>query len=100
MLSLEGQVVCEGAQPNFITGLAALFASFYNFSLQYQEWPDAFLTSIQNVDQKQSKEMNFEWDFVYIPFFRLFLCNLEEPFHLLKVSTLKVNTITALLMFY
>ncbi|XDV15069.1 hypothetical protein PO909_015212 [Leuciscus waleckii] len=37
ILSLEGQGVCEGSQPNFITGLAALFASSYEFSLQYQE---------------------------------------------------------------
>ncbi|KAL0967852.1 hypothetical protein UPYG_G00258210 [Umbra pygmaea] len=61
MLSLEGEVVCEGAQHNFITGLAALFAC-YIFNLQYQEeaaclslFRDAFLTSILNVDQKQRK---------------------------------------------
>ncbi|TRY83118.1 hypothetical protein DNTS_020639, partial [Danionella cerebrum] len=37
MLSMEGHVVCEGAQPNFVSGLAALFSTFYNFNLQYQE---------------------------------------------------------------
>ncbi|XP_052441703.1 uncharacterized protein LOC127983555 [Carassius gibelio] len=47
MLSLEGQVVCEGAQPNFITGLAALFASFYNFNLQYQEEAACTLEFVQ-----------------------------------------------------
>lgn len=46
MLSLEGQVVCEGAQPNFITGLAALFAS-YNFNLQYQEEAACTLEFVQ-----------------------------------------------------
>ncbi|XP_067217734.1 uncharacterized protein [Chanodichthys erythropterus] len=47
MLSLEGQVVCEGAQPSFITGLAALFASFYNFNLQYQEEAACTLEFVQ-----------------------------------------------------
>ncbi|XP_067284857.1 uncharacterized protein [Pseudorasbora parva] len=47
MLSLEGEVVCEGAQPNFITGLAALFASFYNFNLQYQEEAACTLEFVQ-----------------------------------------------------
>ncbi|TRY56684.1 hypothetical protein DNTS_034241, partial [Danionella cerebrum] len=37
MLSMESHVVCEGAQPNFVSGLAALFSTFYNFNLQYQE---------------------------------------------------------------
>ncbi|XP_026115524.1 uncharacterized protein LOC113094085 isoform X2 [Carassius auratus] len=46
MLSLEGQIVCEGAQPNFITGLAALFAS-YNFNLQYQEEASCTLEFVQ-----------------------------------------------------
>lgn len=47
MLSLEGQVVCEGAHPTFITGLAALFASFYNFNLQYQEEAACTLEFVQ-----------------------------------------------------
>lgn len=37
MISIESQVICEGAQKSFITGLAAVFATFYVFNLQYQE---------------------------------------------------------------
>lgn len=47
MLSMEGQVVCEGAQLNFVSGLAALFASFYNFNLQYQEEAACSLEFVQ-----------------------------------------------------
>ncbi len=50
MLSMEGQVVCEGAQPNFVSGLAALFASFYNFNLQYQEEAACSLEFVQRLD--------------------------------------------------
>ncbi|KAI5614408.1 hypothetical protein C0J50_8995, partial [Silurus asotus] len=47
MLSMEGQVVCEGEQPNFMSGLAALFALFYNFNLQYQEEAACTLEFVQ-----------------------------------------------------
>uniref|UniRef100_A0A3B3RC51 Uncharacterized protein n=1 Tax=Paramormyrops kingsleyae TaxID=1676925 RepID=A0A3B3RC51_9TELE len=50
MLSVEGQVVCEGEQPNIVSGLAALFASFYNFNLQYQEEAACTLEFIQRLD--------------------------------------------------
>ena len=36
MMSIEGQVVLS-SHPNFAAGLAALFASYYNFNLEYQE---------------------------------------------------------------
>uniref|UniRef100_A0A3B1KH65 Uncharacterized protein n=1 Tax=Astyanax mexicanus TaxID=7994 RepID=A0A3B1KH65_ASTMX len=36
MMSIEGQVVLS-SHPNFAAGLAALFASFYNFNLEYQK---------------------------------------------------------------
>ncbi|TRY93720.1 hypothetical protein DNTS_002151 [Danionella cerebrum] len=47
MLSMEGHVVCEGAQPNFVSGLAALFSTFYNFNLQYQEEAACTLEFVQ-----------------------------------------------------
>ncbi len=47
---MEGQVVCEGAQPNFVSGLAALFALFYNFNLQYQEEAACSLEFVQRLD--------------------------------------------------
>ncbi|KAI4881779.1 hypothetical protein NFI96_011478 [Prochilodus magdalenae] len=37
MVGIEGHVICEGVQPTFSSGLAALFACYYNFNLQYQE---------------------------------------------------------------
>ncbi|KAK0143434.1 hypothetical protein N1851_018409 [Merluccius polli] len=37
MISIESRVICEGIQPTFITGLAAVFATYYVFNLQYQE---------------------------------------------------------------
>ncbi|KAJ8351966.1 hypothetical protein SKAU_G00234420 [Synaphobranchus kaupii] len=45
MLSIEGQVVCEGT--SFLSGLAALFASYYNFNLQYQDEAACTLEFIQ-----------------------------------------------------
>lgn len=47
MISLEGQVICEGILPAFLTGLAALFASYYVFNLQYQEEASCTLEFIQ-----------------------------------------------------
>ncbi|XP_061888371.1 uncharacterized protein LOC133639226 isoform X2 [Entelurus aequoreus] len=37
MISMEGDVICEGVQPSFISGLAALLATYYVFNLAYQE---------------------------------------------------------------
>ncbi|XP_072769410.1 uncharacterized protein [Nerophis lumbriciformis] len=37
MISMEGDVICEGVQPSFISGLAALLATYYVFNLEYQE---------------------------------------------------------------
>nr|XP_020456216.1 uncharacterized protein LOC109960448 [Monopterus albus] len=34
MICLEGEVLCEGIQPTFVTGLAALFSVYYIFNLQ------------------------------------------------------------------
>ncbi|KAJ8259535.1 hypothetical protein GJAV_G00170540 [Gymnothorax javanicus] len=37
MLSMDGHVTCEGSQPTFISGLAAVIAAYYNFNYQYEE---------------------------------------------------------------
>lgn len=37
MICIEGHILCEGIQPTFLTGLAALFSTYYIFKLQYQE---------------------------------------------------------------
>ncbi|XP_078101230.1 uncharacterized protein LOC144513914 [Sander vitreus] len=47
MLSTEGQIVCEGIQSNFVTGLASFFSCFYIFNLQYQEETACTLEFIQ-----------------------------------------------------
>ncbi|KAL7848176.1 hypothetical protein AOLI_G00228940 [Acnodon oligacanthus] len=47
MISIEGHVVCEGTQPTFASGLAALFAVFYVFNLQYQDEASKTLEFIQ-----------------------------------------------------
>uniref|UniRef100_A0A3B1JEG1 Uncharacterized protein n=1 Tax=Astyanax mexicanus TaxID=7994 RepID=A0A3B1JEG1_ASTMX len=46
MMSIEGQVVLS-SHPNFAAGLAALFASFYNFNLEYQKEASCTLDFIQ-----------------------------------------------------
>nr|XP_005158438.1 uncharacterized protein LOC101885684 [Danio rerio] len=46
MLSIEGQVVV-GPHPNFIAGFAALFSSYYNFNLVYQEQASCTLEFVQ-----------------------------------------------------
>ncbi|XP_076588085.1 uncharacterized protein LOC143321284 isoform X1 [Chaetodon auriga] len=46
MLSIEGQVVVP-PHPNFVAGLAALFSSYYNFNLVYQEQSACTLEFIQ-----------------------------------------------------
>ncbi|KAF1389442.1 hypothetical protein PFLUV_G00073470 [Perca fluviatilis] len=46
MLSIEGQVVM-GPHANFINGIAAVFASYYNFNLQYPEEAACTLEFIQ-----------------------------------------------------
>ncbi|KAL7841267.1 hypothetical protein SRHO_G00249580 [Serrasalmus rhombeus] len=47
MISIEGHVVCESTQPTFASGLAALFAVFYIFNLQYQDEASKTLEFIQ-----------------------------------------------------
>ncbi|KAG5848675.1 hypothetical protein ANANG_G00101340 [Anguilla anguilla] len=49
MLSIEGQVVCkaQSSSATFVSGMAAVFASFYNFNLQYQEETVCMLEFIQ-----------------------------------------------------
>ncbi|XP_058614377.1 uncharacterized protein LOC131528925 [Onychostoma macrolepis] len=47
MLTIEGEVVCEGIQPSFMSGLATLFASYYIFNLEYQEEAACTLEFIQ-----------------------------------------------------
>ncbi|MED6272280.1 hypothetical protein CHARACLAT_028680 [Characodon lateralis] len=37
MISVEGHVIFEGVQPTFVTGFAAVLATFYIFNLQYQD---------------------------------------------------------------
>ncbi|XP_035989015.1 uncharacterized protein LOC118561187 [Fundulus heteroclitus] len=36
-ITLEGHVISEGITPTFVTGLAAVFAIYYIFNLQYQD---------------------------------------------------------------
>ncbi|KAG1949924.1 hypothetical protein F2P79_011613 [Pimephales promelas] len=89
MLSLEGQIICEGIQSTFVTGLASLFSCFYNFNLQYQEEAACTLEFIQrrfvginpekgtktakgkkrrtvnsHVASLLRKLMDFQWDFI------------------------------------
>ncbi|XP_074477522.1 uncharacterized protein LOC141759392 isoform X2 [Sebastes fasciatus] len=45
MVSIEGQVVCEGALSAL--GLAVVFTSYYNFNLQYQDHAACTLEFIQ-----------------------------------------------------
>ncbi|KAI9523511.1 hypothetical protein NQZ68_027370 [Dissostichus eleginoides] len=42
--TLEGRVISEGITPTFLTGLAAVFAIYYIFNLQYQEEAACTLT--------------------------------------------------------
>ncbi|KAG5267192.1 hypothetical protein AALO_G00219020 [Alosa alosa] len=37
MITFEGRVISEGIPPTFATGLAAVFAIYYIFNLQYQD---------------------------------------------------------------
>ncbi len=96
---MEGQVECEGAQPNFVSGLAALFASFYNFNLQYQEEAACSLEFVQRLDI-----CTFILLFIYFPDYFSFCITLKyivekknnnkkKPSH-----SLNVHQKTALLM--
>ncbi|KAL1257411.1 hypothetical protein QQF64_003155 [Cirrhinus molitorella] len=49
MVTLEGCVISEGITPNFLTGLAAVFAIYYMLNLQYQEEAACTLEFIQRV---------------------------------------------------
>lgn len=55
MVSLEGHIPCEGIQPTFLTGLAALFSTFYTFNLQYQEEAACTLEFIQSSGVNSAK---------------------------------------------
>ncbi|KAI9530044.1 hypothetical protein NQZ68_008285 [Dissostichus eleginoides] len=47
MITLEGRVIFEGITQTFLTGLAAVFAIYYVFNLQYQEEAACTLEFIQ-----------------------------------------------------
>ncbi|XP_034549947.1 uncharacterized protein LOC117820325 [Notolabrus celidotus] len=47
MISIESHVICEGNQPSFITGLAAIFSTYYVFNLQYQDEAARILEFVQ-----------------------------------------------------
>ncbi|XP_042070348.1 uncharacterized protein LOC121812380 [Haplochromis burtoni] len=47
MISLEGHIICEGIQPTFLSGLAAVFSTYYIFNLQYQDDAACTLEFIQ-----------------------------------------------------
>lgn len=49
MISIERHVICEGSNPAFASGLAALFAVFYIFNLKYQEEASKTLEFIQRL---------------------------------------------------
>ncbi|XP_072244940.1 uncharacterized protein [Leuresthes tenuis] len=46
-ITLQGRVICESVTPTFATGLAAVFAIYYIFNLQYQEEAACTLEFIQ-----------------------------------------------------
>nr|XP_061795565.1 uncharacterized protein LOC133587116 [Nerophis lumbriciformis] len=50
MITLEGRVISESITPSFTTGLAAVFAIYYNFNLQYQVEAECTLEFIQRYD--------------------------------------------------
>ncbi|KAI7811079.1 hypothetical protein IRJ41_010126 [Triplophysa rosa] len=47
MISFEGQIICAGIQPSFLSGLAAVFAIFYTFNVEYQAEAACTLEFIQ-----------------------------------------------------
>ncbi|KAA0701570.1 hypothetical protein E1301_Tti023854 [Triplophysa tibetana] len=47
MITLEGHVISESSTQTFLTGLAALFAVYYVFNLQYQDEAACTLEFIQ-----------------------------------------------------
>ncbi|KAK5603501.1 hypothetical protein CRENBAI_006149 [Crenichthys baileyi] len=47
MISIESHVICQSIQPTFQSGLAAFFAVFYVFNLQYQDEVSQTLEFIQ-----------------------------------------------------
>ena len=47
MITFEGRVISEGVTPTFATGLAAVFAIYYIFNLQYQDEAACTLEFIQ-----------------------------------------------------
>uniref|UniRef100_A0A3B3VFV9 C2H2-type domain-containing protein n=1 Tax=Poecilia latipinna TaxID=48699 RepID=A0A3B3VFV9_9TELE len=75
---IEGRTVFEGVQPTFQTGLAAVFATFYIFNLQYQHEAAKTLEFIQRPSNKKRQAVNvqvstliknlmdFEWHFIQV----------------------------------
>ncbi|KAL7852862.1 hypothetical protein SRHO_G00186470 [Serrasalmus rhombeus] len=47
MLSVEGEIVLGSNSDTFVEGLAALFATYYTFNLEYQEGAASTLEFIQ-----------------------------------------------------
>lgn len=59
MVSAEGRVICEGVQPTFTSQLAAVFATFYIFNLQYQDEGVKTLDFIQRYNNFYDVIANF-----------------------------------------
>ncbi|KAM9493880.1 uncharacterized protein Hap1MRO34_003928 isoform 1-T4 [Clarias gariepinus] len=47
MITIKNHVICEGVDQSFITGLAAVFSTYYVFNLQYQEEASRTLEFVQ-----------------------------------------------------
>ncbi|XP_059354194.1 uncharacterized protein LOC132157507 [Carassius carassius] len=47
MITIENHVICEGVDQSIITGLAAVFSTYYIFNLQYQEEASRTLEFVQ-----------------------------------------------------
>ncbi len=46
---MKGRIICKGVQPDFLSGLAALFSLYYIFNSQYQEETACTLEFLQKV---------------------------------------------------
>ncbi|CAJ1062884.1 uncharacterized protein LOC117823392 [Xyrichtys novacula] len=64
MISNDEQVICEGSQPSVMSGLAALFATYYVFNLQYQEEAAKTLEFVQRrfigINPERGSKANFK----------------------------------------
>lgn len=52
MVSIENNIICEGIKQSFITGLAAVFPTYYVFKLEYQD--EAARTLLSSFKSKSS----------------------------------------------